>query len=208
VDFLMALSGSFRTPQINDIEEVLFSEGAIEARCRQLAEQINEDYKGKTLVVIGILKGSVIFLTDLVKRLTIDSRLEFMAVSSYGSGTVTTGAVKIVMDTRTAIEGQHVLIVEDIVDSGYTLKYLVQLLGSRNPASLHCCVLLQKPARLKVNMDDLRVKYIGFEIPDKWVVGYGMDYDERYRTLPYIGVLKRSVYTPEHESSPATSTSS
>ncbi|KAL6076939.1 Hypoxanthine phosphoribosyltransferase [Balamuthia mandrillaris] len=180
--------------QINDLEEVLHSEGAIEARIRQLAGQIDKDYEGKTILMVGILKGSVIFLTDLAKRVQTDTVLDFMAVSSYGSGTVTTGAVKILMDTRTNIEGQHVLIVEDIVDSGYTLHYLMQLLRSRNPASLECCVLLRKKERLRVSEEELKVKYVGFDIPDKWVVGYGMDYDERYRTLPFIGVLKREVY--------------
>jgi len=173
---------------------VLHSEGAIEARIRQLADQINREYKGKNIVVIGILKGAVMFMTDLVKLLHVDARIEFMAVSSYGSSTVSSGAVKIVMDTRTSIEGEHVLVVEDIVDSGYTMRYLKNLLLSRKPASLEICVLLRKPDRLKVTPEELHVKYIGFDIPDKWVVGYGMDYDERYRCLPFIGVLKRSVY--------------
>jgi hypoxanthine phosphoribosyltransferase len=194
-------SGSF-SQQIMDMEEVLVSEGAIEARIRQLAEQINREYKGKSIVVIGILKGAVMFMTDLVKRLHVDAKIEFMAVSSYGSSTVSTGAVKIVMDTRTSIEGQHVIVVEDIVDSGYTMRYLKNLLLSRKPASLEICVLLQKPSRLKVAPEELGIKYIGFEIPDKWVVGYGMDYDERYRCLPFIGVLKRSVYDSSYVQEP------
>eukprot|EP01087_Luapelamoeba_hula_P022990 TRINITY_DN837_c0_g1_i1.p1 TRINITY_DN837_c0_g1~~TRINITY_DN837_c0_g1_i1.p1 ORF type:complete len:193 (+),score=40.29 TRINITY_DN837_c0_g1_i1:161-739(+) len=184
-----------QSQQMHDMDEVLVSEGALEARVRQIAAQIDEDYKGQTILLIGILKGSVLFMTDLAKRIQTDSRIEFMAVSSYGSGTTSTGAVKIVMDTRTSIEGKHVLIIEDIVDSGYTMKYLIELLQSRNPASLHSCVLLRKRERMKVPEEELKIRYVGFDIPDKWVVGYGMDYDEKYRTLPFIAVLKPSVYT-------------
>eukprot|EP01089_Gocevia_fonbrunei_P011899 TRINITY_DN2662_c0_g1_i1.p1 TRINITY_DN2662_c0_g1~~TRINITY_DN2662_c0_g1_i1.p1 ORF type:complete len:188 (-),score=47.82 TRINITY_DN2662_c0_g1_i1:480-1043(-) len=179
-------------PHYADLEEILYSEEQVAKRVSELADKINVDYAGKEIVLIGILKGSVIFMTDLAKRLTVPATLDFMSVSSYGSGTESSGAVKIVMDARRSITGKHVLIVEDIVDTGLTLKYLLQLLSDRSPASLECVVLLKKPSRLQVT--GLEVKYAGFEIPDKWVVGFGMDYDEHYRTLPVIGVLKEAIY--------------
>jgi len=178
--------------EINAIEEILYDERAVAKKVVELAADISRDYAGKEILLLGILKGSVIFLTDLAKRLTIPATLEFMAVSSYGSGTTHSGAVKIVMDARRSITGKHVLIIEDIVDTGLTLNYLLSLLRERNPASLECCALLKKPSRTKVHVP---LKYLGFEIPDKWVVGFGMDYDEKYRTLPFIGVLKKEIYT-------------
>uniref|UniRef100_A0A7S4M488 Hypoxanthine phosphoribosyltransferase n=1 Tax=Vannella robusta TaxID=1487602 RepID=A0A7S4M488_9EUKA len=175
------------------IESVLHSEEEISKRTAELAAQISEKYKGKRLVVVGILKGAFMFMSDLVKRLSIDHRIEFMALSSYGSKTVSDGSVRIIMDIRTSIANEHVLIVEDIVDSGHTLQFLQNLLKTRSPASLSTCVLLSKPSRTKVKVlgDD---DFLGFNIPDEWVVGYGLDYDERFRTMPFVGVLKREIY--------------
>jgi len=171
----------------------LYDEKAVHKRVIELAALISKDYAGKEVILIGILKGASIFTTDLAKRLTISARLDFMSVSSYGDTTEnTSGAVKILLDVRQPLQNQHVIVVEDIVDTGLTLKYLLKHLSGFSPASLNCCVLLKKPSRLKVK--DLDIKYVGFEIPDKWVVGFGMDYAEKYRTLPFIGVLKEEVY--------------
>ena len=175
-----------------DIERVLISETEIQTQVSQLAARISTDYADDgQLIVIGILKGAYIFLADLTRRLTVPHRVDFMALSSYGQTATTTGAVRIIMDLRVDIEGRHVLVVEDIIDSGYTLHYLLEVLRTRNPASLRSCVLLSKPDR---RMVDVRVDYLGFEIPDVWVVGYGLDYAELHRTLPYIGSLKPEVY--------------
>ena len=175
-----------------DIERVLISETEIQTQVSRLASQISADYADNgQLVVVGILKGAYIFLSDLTRRLTVPHRVDFMALSSYGQTTTTTGAVRIIMDLRVNIEGRHVLVVEDIIDSGYTLNYLLKVLRTRNPASLRSCVLLSKPDRRKV---DVTVDYLGFEIPDVWVVGYGLDYAELHRTLPYIGALRPEVY--------------
>ena len=175
-----------------DIERVLISETEIQTQVSQLAARISTDYADDgQLIVIGILKGAYIFLADLTRRLTVPHRVDFMALSSYGQTATTTGAVRIIMDLRVDIEGRHVLVVEDIIDSGYTLHYLLEVLRTRNPASLRSCVLLSKPDR---RMVDVRVDYLGFEIPDVWVVGYGLDYAELHRTLPYIGALKPEVY--------------
>ena len=175
-----------------DIERVLISETEIQTQVSRLASQISADYANNgQLVVVGILKGAYIFLSDLTRRLTVPHRVDFMALSSYGQTTTTTGAVRIIMDLRVNIEGRHVLVVEDIIDSGYTLHYLLEVLRTRNPASLRACVLLSKPDRRRV---DVTVDYLGFEIPDVWVVGYGLDYAELHRTLPYIGALRPEVY--------------
>jgi hypoxanthine phosphoribosyltransferase len=175
-----------------DIEHVLLSETEIQTQVSQLAARISTDYAHDgQLIVIGILKGAYIFLADLTRRLTVPHRVDFMALSSYGQTATTTGAVRIIMDLRVDIEGRHVLVVEDIIDSGYTLHYLLEVLRTRNPASLRSCVLLSKPDRRQV---DVQVDYLGFEIPDVWVVGYGLDYAELHRTLPYIGALKPEVY--------------
>lgn len=174
-----------------DIERVLIDEAALQARVAELAAQIDRDYAGvDRLLLIGVLKGAFIFLADLARRLHVPHAVDFMAVSSYGMAAVS-GAVRIVLDLREPIEGKHVMLVEDIVDSGKTLAYLHQVLASRNPASLRTCALLRKerPEALQVP-----VHYLGFTIPDVWVVGYGLDYADTHRTLPYIGVLKRSVY--------------
>lgn len=156
-------------------------------RIRTIAAEINEDYAGKNLLLVGVLKGAVFFLADLMRQLEIDCELDFMAVSSYGSSTESSGVVRILKDLDTPIEGRDVLIVEDIVDSGLTLSYLMKNLGSRNPASLEVCSLLVKPERFKVDPD---LRYVGFEIPDKFVVGYGLDHAQQLRNLPYVAALK------------------
>lgn len=166
---------------------VLISEAEIRARVDELAAQISADYKDKEpLVLVGVLKGSFIFLADLSRRLTIPRVIEFIAVSSYDSGSVQSGAVRLVMDVRGNIEDKHVLIIEDIVDTGHTLHYLIGMIGSHRPASVRTCTLLHKAERAEV---DVPIDYTGFSIPDKWVVGYGLDYAEQDRTLPYIGTI-------------------
>jgi len=167
--------------------EVLISEADIQARVLELAEQISKDYEDcDELVMVGVLKGSFIFLADLSRALTIPRVIEFIAVSSYGRGSRPSGAVRLVMDVRGNIEGKHVLIVEDIVDTGHTLKYLIGMLDSHRPATVRTCALVRKAERAEV---DVPVDYLGFDIPDKWVVGYGLDYAEKNRTLPYIGTI-------------------
>lgn len=168
----------------------LISESTIAARVDEIAGEINQDYAGtEELILIGVLKGSFIFLADLARRLTVAHRVEFIAVSSYGVSESTdhSGAVRLLMDVRLDIGGRDVLIVEDIVDSGHTLEYLMRVLAARGPRSLKACTLLRKPDRQEV---DVVVSYLGFDIPDVWVVGYGLDWAERYRTLPYIGQIE------------------
>ena len=166
---------------------VLISEDDIRQRVDELAAQISSDYDGKgDIVLVGVLKGSFIFLADLARRLTIPRIIEFIAVSSYGKGSKSTGAVRLVMDVRGNIEGRHVLIVEDIVDTGHTLEYLMGILESHRPASIRTCALVHKAESAEV---DVEIDYTGFSIGDEWVVGYGLDYAERDRTLPYIGVV-------------------
>ena len=171
--------------------DVLFTAEQIAARTRELGQQIARDYDGKDLVLVGVLKGAAMFLSDLALALERPSTMEFMAVSSYGSSTTSSGVVRILKDLDRDIAGEHVLIVEDIIDSGLTLSWLMRNLASRNPASIEVVALLRKPEAVKV---DVRVKYLGFDIPNEFVVGYGLDYAERYRNLPYIGRLKPSVY--------------
>jgi len=167
---------------------VLISEQEIAAKVSELANRISSDYAGiEDLVMVGVLKGSFIFLADLSRRLTIPRSVDFMALSTYGNATQTDGAVRMIMDLRRNIAGRHVLIVEDIVDTGYTISYLLRALATRHPASLKTCVLVHKPDRRKV---PVQIDYLGFEIPDVWVVGFGLDWSERYRTLPYIGVVE------------------
>ena len=169
--------------------KVLITQEDIDARVNELAAQISSDYADKgELVLIGVLKGAFIFLADLSRRLTIPRHMEFIAVSSYEHGSVPSGAVRLVMDVRASIEGRHVLIIEDIVDTGQTLHYLIDMLESRNPASVRTCALLHKEHKTEVDID---VDYLGFSIGDEWVVGYGLDYAERDRTLPYIGVIQQ-----------------
>ena len=167
---------------------VLIKEDEIVARVKELAEQINRDYEGKTLHLICILKGSVFFTCELAKRLTVPVSLDFMSVSSYGSGTKSSGVVKIIKDLDEPLEGKNVIIVEDIIDSGRTLAYLIEVLKQRNPKNIELCTLLDKPER-RVKKQ-VQVKYTCFTIPDEFVVGYGLDYDQKYRNLPYIGVVE------------------
>ena len=174
-----------------DLQEVLFSEEVLSKKVKELASQISSDYKGKDLVVVGILKGSVVFTAELIKNIDIYCELDFMAVSSYGNATETSGVVRILKDLDSNIEGKHILIVEDIVDTGTTLSYLLKYLKARKAASIEIVALLNKPARRTV---ELPVKYIGFEVPDAFIVGYGIDYAEKYRNLPFIGILKPEVY--------------
>lgn len=166
---------------------VMISEEQVNQRIRELAEQISKDYEGKEVHLICILKGSVFFSCDLAKRLTVPVTLDFMSVSSYGNETVSSGRVKIVKDLDESIQGKNVLIVEDIIDSGQTLAHLMNLLGTRMPESLEICTLLDKPDR---RITDVKVKYVGFVIPDEFVVGYGLDYNQYYRNLPYVGVVE------------------
>ena len=167
--------------------EVLVSAEQLQQRVAELGEQISRDYAGRPLLLIGVLKGAVFFLSDLMRYIDVPVEVDFMAVASYGSATDSSGVVRILKDLDAAIEGRDVLIVEDIVDSGLTLQYLMRNLGSRNPASLEVCALLTKPARRKV---DLPTRYVGFEIPDRFVVGYGLDYAERHRNLPFVAALE------------------
>ena len=170
---------------------VLIPEDKVEERISQLAEEISRDYAGKTVHLIGILKGSVFFVCELAKRLTIPVTMDFMSVSSYGSGTRSTGVVKLIKDLDDSIMDKDVLVVEDIIDSGHTLSYLLKNLQSRKPASIKLCTLLDKPDRreCEVYVDYQGFDYQGFQIPDEFVIGYGLDYDQRYRNLPYIGVM-------------------
>lgn len=166
--------------------EVLISQSAVEKRVKELADTISEDYAGKEIILICILKGAVMFMVDLSKELKVPVAFDFMDVSSYGGDTKSSGIVKIVKDLNESIEGKDVLLVEDIIDSGRTLSYLLKVLKQRKPASLKLCTLLDKPDRRVV---DVEVDYIGFNIPDEFVVGYGLDYNQKYRNLPYIGKL-------------------
>lgn len=170
------------------IGEILVPAEDLQRRVRELAREINRDYAGRDLVLIGVLKGAVFFVSDLMRDLDIPVEVDFMAVASYGSATRSSGVVRILKDLDAAIEGRDVLIVEDIVDSGLTLQYLLRNLAGRNPASLEVCALLIKPARRKV---DLHARYVGFEIPDAFAIGYGLDHAERYRNLPYVAALRR-----------------
>lgn len=169
------------------IGEILVSREALQAKVAELGARISADYAGKDLLLVGVLKGAVFFMADLARHITVPVALDFMAVSSYGSSTDSSGVVRILKDLDTTIEGRHVLIVEDIIDSGLTLSYLTKNLNSRKPASLEICALLTKPARRKVN---LPCKYIGFEIPNVFVIGYGLDFAERFRTLDYVASLR------------------
>lgn len=167
--------------------EVLLTEEKINARIRELGEQISKDYAGKNIHLICILKGGSFFMCELAKRITVPVSIDFMSVSSYGSGTTSGGTIKIKKDLDETLKGKHVLVVEDIVDTGRTLSYLVELLKDRGAADVRLCALLDKPERREV---DIRADYIGFQIPDEFVVGYGLDYDQRYRNFPYIGIVK------------------
>ncbi|MCI5924124.1 MAG: hypoxanthine phosphoribosyltransferase [Oscillospiraceae bacterium] len=174
-----------------DILKVLLSEDDIAARVAEIGAQISRDYAGKRLVMVSVLKGSVVFMADLMRAVTVPAEIDFMCVSSYGSGVKTSGVVKIIKDLDNDLAGMDLLLVEDILDSGMTLEYIKKLLLGRNPNSIKICTLLDKPERRKA---DVAADYKGFEVPDEFVVGYGLDYAEKYRNLPYIGVLKPSVY--------------
>lgn len=171
----------------NDIKKVLFTQEDISKIINKLGAQISEDYKNRNLLLVSILKGSIVFMADLMRAITIPCRIDFMAVSSYGSGTKTSGVVKIIKDLDIDLEGYDVLIVEDILDSGKTLSYILDLLLNKNPKSVRICTLLDKPDRRQV---DLTPEYKGADVPDEFIVGYGLDCDEKYRNLPFIGVLK------------------
>lgn len=173
------------------LKEILVSEDDIKKRVVELGEMITKDYIDKDLVVIGILKGAVIFMSELVKNIKLPITMDFMAVSSYGKSTVSTGEVRIIKDLDFSVEGKELLVVEDIIDTGLTLSYLIDNLKKRGANSVKVCTLLDKPDRRTVGVE---VDYLGFEIPDEFVVGYGLDYAERYRNLPYVGALKEEVY--------------
>jgi hypoxanthine phosphoribosyltransferase len=175
-----------------DIEKVLVTAEEIRIRTAEMAEAIDADYADREPLLVGVLKGAAIFMSDLARAVSRPSTMEFMAVSSYGSSTTSSGVVRILKDLDRSIDGAHVLIVEDIIDSGLTLSWLLKNLHSRNPASVEIIALLRKPDAVKVHVP---VKYIGFEIPNEFVVGYGLDYAERYRDLPYIGRLRPSIYS-------------
>ena len=176
----------------NDIDHILVSEDALKAKVNELGAQISRDYAGKDLLLVSILKGSVVFMADLMRAVQIPCAIDFMVVSSYGgANTSSTGLVKIIKDLDADLTGRDVLIVEDILDSGVTLHYLMQILAARGANSIRLCTLLSKPERRKIQVD---VDYLGFEIPDEFVVGYGLDYAEKYRNLPDIGVLRPEIY--------------
>jgi hypoxanthine phosphoribosyltransferase len=168
------------------VGEVLIDTDALSARIAELGAEVSADYEGRDLLLIGVLKGAVFFMADLMRKLTIPCEVDFMAISSYGASTDSSGVVRILKDLDINIEGRHVLVVEDIIDSGLTLSYLMRNLESREPASLEVCALLTKPDRREM---DVPVRYVGFEIPNRFVIGYGLDFGERYRNLPYVAVL-------------------
>ncbi|WP_043615314.1 hypoxanthine phosphoribosyltransferase [Nonomuraea candida] len=175
----------------NDLEKVLIAEDELQAKIKELAGRIDEDYAGKDVLLVGVLKGAVMVMADLARALHVPVQMDWMAVSSYGAGTKSSGVVRVLKDLDTDILNRHVLIVEDIIDSGLTLHWLLENLKSRNPASLEICAALRKPDAVKVAID---VKYVGFDIPNEFVIGYGLDYAERYRNLPFIGTLAPHVY--------------
>ena len=177
-----------------DIERVLFSEEELNKRVSEIAAEINRDYAGKEPMLISVLRGSFVFMADLTRKIEVHCTIDFMSVSSYGKGTTSTGQVQITKDLSDDIEGKDIIVVEDILDSGNTLSYLLELLRARKPASMKLCTLLDKPDR---RVKEVHVDYSGFTIPDEFVVGYGLDYAEKYRNLPYIGILKPRVYGGE-----------
>ncbi len=175
-----------------DIKEILFTQEDLKAITKELGEKVTRDYKDKKLYLVTILKGAVVFLTDFMRNVDLPCEVDFMVVSSYGSGVTSSGNVKIIKDLDVPLEDKDILIVEDILDSGNTLKFVVDMIKKRHPKSVEVCALLDKPSR---RIADIQAKYVGREIPDEFVVGYGLDYDEKYRNLPYLGVLKPEVYT-------------
>lgn len=175
----------------DDIEQVLFTEVEIKSKIREIGKQVSIDYKDKEIILVGILKGSVPFMADLLREISIPCSMDFMAVSSYGISSKTSGVVRILKDLDFHIENKNVLIVEDIIDTGTTLRYLVDYLKGRKPASINIACLLDKPDRRKA---DIKIDYCGFKVPDYFMVGYGLDYAELYRNLPYVGILKKEIY--------------
>lgn len=176
---------------VNDIKQILISEEEIQAKVKEIGKQISQDYQGKNLMMVSVLKGSVLFMADLMRAIDIHVAIDFMAVSSYGSGTKTSGVVRIIKDLDMPLEDYDILIVEDILDSGLTLSYLLEYIGRKNPKSIKIATLLDKPERRRV---DVYPDYKCFSMPDEFVVGYGLDYAEKYRNLPFVGVLKPEVY--------------
>lgn len=176
---------------LDDIEEVFFSERELAVIVERLGQEISRDYKDKNLLLVSVLKGSVVFMADLMRSITIPAKIDFMATSSYGSGTSSSGVVKIIKDLDIELAGYDILLVEDILDSGKTLSYLIELLRDRNPKSIRICTLFDKPERREAEVD---ATYVGAQIPDAFIVGYGLDFDEHYRNLPLVGVLKPRVY--------------
>jgi hypoxanthine phosphoribosyltransferase len=171
---------------VTAVGEVLIDEPALRRRIEELGEEISADYAGRDVLLVGVLKGAVFFMADLMRQLSLPCEIDFMAISSYGEGTDSSGVVRILKDLDSNITGRHVLVVEDIIDTGLTLSYLMRNLEAREPASLEICALLTKPERREI---DVPVRYVGFEIPNRFVVGYGLDFDEKYRNLPYVAVL-------------------
>ena len=175
-----------------DVLRVLFTEEELRAKVQEMGRQITEDYRGKNLMLVTVLKGAVVYMADLMRAIDVPAEIDFMVVSSYGSGVKSSGVVKIVKDLDVPLADKDILIVEDILDSGLTLSYIKKILQDRGPRSIKVATLLDKPSRRKV---DLAADYIGFSVPDEFVIGYGLDYDEKYRNLPYIGILKPEVYS-------------
>lgn len=182
-----------QTEMLNDIQSVLFTEEQIAEMVERIGREISEDYSDKNLLLVSVLKGSVVFMADLMRKIHIPARIDFMATSSYGSGSSSSGVVKIIKDLDLALEGYDILVVEDILDSGKTLASLLKLISSRNPKSIRLCTLFDKPERREV--PEVKADYIGAQIPDAFIVGYGLDFDEKYRNLPFVGILDPKIYT-------------
>mgnify|MGYP001055077431 FL=1 len=180
-----------RSAMMEDIQEVLFTERQIAVMVERVGKEISRDYKDKNLLLVSVLKGSVVFMADLMRSINIPAKIDFMATSSYGSGTKTSGVVKIIKDLDIPLSGYDIVLVEDILDSGKTLSYLIELLRDRNPKSIQICTLFDKPERREV---EIKAAYVGSVIPDAFIVGYGLDYAEKYRNLPFVGILEPSVY--------------
>jgi hypoxanthine phosphoribosyltransferase len=178
------------------VEEVLIDEETLQGRITELGAAITEDYRGRDLLLIGVLKGAVFFMADLMRQIDVPCEVDFMAISSYGAGVDSSGVVRILKDLDVSIEGRNVLVVEDIIDSGLTLSYLLRNLEAREPASLEVCALMTKPER---RQNDVECRYVGFEIPNRFVIGYGLDFAERYRNLPYVGVLRDELVAQAEE---------
>jgi hypoxanthine phosphoribosyltransferase len=183
-----------------DIDHILVTEQELQDKIAQMGRQLAVEYAGKDLMLVGVLKGAIMFIVDLARAIDLPLTLDFMAVASYGASTETSGIVRILKDLDSSIEGKDVLIVEDIIDSGLTLNYILDTLNTRNPASLRVCSLLSKPARRRMNV---QIDYVCFEIPDEFVVGYGLDFNQIYRNLPFVGVLKPELYTQPNEAASA-----